>query len=250
MATPENCHHFKHHSGYKFEKRVAILVDGGFYRWRAHTLFGDKTPTERADELFSYCLAHANGKHQIGDIYRIFYYDCMPSNETIYNPISKKQIDLGKTDQYRWSTEFISLLKQKHKVALRLGKLSIHTPYILPHSKIKKLCNGSLEWKDITEDDLKLNIEQKGVDMKIGVDIASLAFKQQVDQIILISGDSDFVPAAKLARREGIDFIVDHMGANIADDLFEHIDGLQTRIKKFMPKTQDSDEDEDDPELE
>lgn len=165
-------------------------------------------------------------------------------------PLAKKQIDLGKTDQYRWSTEFISLLKQKRKVALRLGKLSIHTPYILPHSKIKKLCNGSLEWKDITEDDLKLNIEQKGVDMRIGVDIASLAFKQQVDQIILISGDSDFVPAAKLARREGIDFIVDHMGANIADDLFEHIDGLQTRIKKFMPKTQDSDEDEDDPELE
>lgn len=40
------------------------------------------------------------------------------------------------------------------------------------------------------------------------------------------------------------------MGANIADDLFEHIDGLQTRIKKFMPKTQDSDSDEDDPELE
>lgn len=84
----------------------------------------------------------------------------MPSNETIYNPISKKQIDLGKTDQYRWSTEFISLLKQKRKVALRLGKLSIHTPYILPHSKIKKLCNGSLEWKDITEDDLKLLTKQ------------------------------------------------------------------------------------------
>ena len=54
------------------------------------------------------------------------------------------------------------------------------------------------------------------------------------------------MPAAKLARREGIDFIVDNMGANIADDLFEHIDGLQTRIKKFMPKQSDSDLDEDD----
>ena len=31
----------------------------------------------------------------------------MPSNETIYNPISKKQIDLGKTDQYRWSAESV-----------------------------------------------------------------------------------------------------------------------------------------------
>lgn len=42
--------------------------------------------------------------------------------------------------------------------------------------------------------------KQKGVDMKIGLDIASLAYKKQLDQIILISGDSDFVPVAKLAR--------------------------------------------------
>ena len=33
--------------------------------------------------------------------------------------------------------------------------------------------------------------------------------QKQVEQIILISGDSDFVSAAKLARREGIDFILD-----------------------------------------
>lgn len=237
MASSDNCQHIGfHYPGHKFEKKIAILIDGGFYRWRAFSLFGDKTPKERADELFSYCLAHADGKHQIGDIYRIFYYDCLPSNEIIFNPISRRTIDLGKTDKYRWSSEFISLLKQKRKVALRLGKLSIHSPYILSFSKIKQLCNNKVKWEDLTENDLTINIEQKGVDMRIGVDIASLAFKKQVDQIILISGDSDFVPAAKLARREGIDFIVDPMGASIADDLFEHIDGLQTRIKKFLPK--------------
>ena len=64
--------------------------------------------------------------------------------------------------------------------------------------------------------------------MKIGIDISSLAYKQQVNQIILISGDSDFVPAAKQARREGIDFILDPMKATIKDDLFEHIDGIRT----------------------
>ena len=68
--------------------------------------------------------------------------------------------------------------------------------------------------------------------MKIGVDIASLAYKKQVDQIILIAGDSDFVPAAKLARREGIDFILDPMWGNITDDLFEHIDGLKSQWGK------------------
>jgi uncharacterized LabA/DUF88 family protein len=73
--------------------------------------------------------------------------------------------------------------------------------------------------------------------MKIGVDIASLALKRFVDRIVLISGDSDFVPAAKLARREGIDFILDPMGADVEPSLFEHIDGLESSVKKTPPKT-------------
>ena len=76
--------------------------------------------------------------------------------------------------------------------------------------------------------------------MKIGVDIASLALKRFVDRIVLISGDSDFVPAAKLARREGIDFILDPMGAEVEPTLFEHIDGLDSSVKKIRPKTSSS----------
>ena len=65
--------------------------------------------------------------------------------------------------------------------------------------------------------------------MRIGIDIASMTYKKQVSQIILISGDSDFVPAAKLARREGVDFILDPMWASIKPDLYEHIDGLKSQ---------------------
>jgi len=81
-----------------------------------------------------------------------------------------------------------------------------------------------------------LNVDQKGVDMKIGIDIASVAYKKQVEKIVLISGDSDFVPAAKLARREGIDFVLDPMGAVIKPDLFEHIDGLRSCDKAIHNK--------------
>jgi len=42
----------------------------------------------------------------------------------------------------------------------------------------------------------------------------------------LISGDSDFVPAAKLARCEGIDFVLDSLQNRVNDDLHEHIDAL------------------------
>ena len=75
--------------------------------------------------------------------------------------------------------------------------------------------------------------------MRIGVDIASVTFKKQVDRIILISGDSDFVAAAKQARREGVDFILDPMRSAIKDDLFEHIDGMRTKAPK-EPKKKDS----------
>ena len=73
--------------------------------------------------------------------------------------------------------------------------------------------------------------------MKIGIDISSLSFKKQVDQIVLISGDSDFVPAAKLARREGIDFILDPLGAAVKPNLFEHIDGLKSCDPKYYAKS-------------
>ena len=48
------------------------------------------------------------------------------------------------------------------------------------------------------------------------------------ERIVLVSGDSDFVPAAKLARREGIDFILDPLWAHITPSLNEHIDGLDS----------------------
>ena len=220
--------------------KVAVLVDGGFYRRRAQSCLGDKTPKERADELSIYCWRHIKSKYEKqNEMYRIFYYDCPPIQKKIYHPLLKQQIDLSKSDIYKWTQDFFDELKKKRKFALRLGKLAAdQAHYIIRPDIIKKLCAGKIKFEDLTEDDFQLKVEQKGVDMKIGLDIASMAFKKQVEQIILISGDSDFVPAAKLARREGIDFILDSLYWPIKPDLFEHIDGLRTCDDAFKPKSQ------------
>lgn len=215
-------------SARKFEVKTAVLVDGGFYRRRAYYYCGEKTPEERAEELYSYCMRLLHDRKEHRHLYRIFYYDCPPIAKSVYNPITKKSVDLGKSSEYQWTLDFFQQLRCKRKVALRLGRLSENTlHYNIKPESFKKLLNGSIQLSDLTESDLKLNVEQKGVDMRIGIDISSLAYKNQVDQIILISGDSDFVPAAKQARREGIDFILAPMGATIKPDLFEHIDGLK-----------------------
>lgn len=218
--------------------KTAILIDGGFYQKRMNAILGPRTPEERADELFTYCRRHLtesyySDKHRCEhDLYRIFYYDCRPYDGVAFMPLTQKNINLKNTDQYAWMTQFLDLLYSKRKVAVRLGRLSQNPQYTLKYSSLKKLMNGTITQSELTEQDFILNITQKGVDTKIGLDITTMTLKKQVDQIVLISGDSDFVPAAKLARREGIDFILDPLNFSIANDLFEHIDGKRTCLSR------------------
>lgn len=222
--------------------KTAILVDGGFYRKRAAYLWGKKTPEKRALELRAYCSAHLKHEQKFDDrgLYRIFYYDCPPLAKTVYHPLLKRGIDFRHSETYAWTNQFFNELKKQRKVALRLGELSdAYASFQISNIALKDLCSGAKNISDLTETDFSISFQQKGVDMRIGLDIASLSYKKQIDQIILIAGDSDFVPAAKLARREGIDFILDPMWATIKDSLFEHIDGLMSQWGK---KTEKSDQ--------
>lgn len=204
---------------------VAILVDGGFYRRRAAKLFGEKGPRERADELIQYCQRHVRRAN--GTLYRIFYYDCPPSEKVIYHPLTKKSVNLRKSDEYRWMVDFHREIVERRKVAFRRGEqLESQTGYQLRRDSLKALLSDRITLAELTEADFTLDITQKGVDMRMGLDIAALAAQGRVDQIVMIAGDSDFVPAAKHARRSGIDFILDPMWNDISQSLNEHIDGL------------------------
>ena len=216
--------------------KVAILVDGGFYRKRANQLFGIKNAHDRAEELEQYCRAHLRQNNTDTYLYRIFYYDCPPCKKNIFHPFLNRNINLGKSELFEWMNSFINILKSKRKFAIRLGRLSDNeASYVLKTDIVKALFSGKKALADVNEFDFLLDIKQKTMDMKLGTDIASMALKKQVDQIILIAGDSDFVPAAKLARREGVDFILDPMGQKINEDLNEHIDGIRSKIKLFFP---------------
>lgn len=224
----------------KFPLKVAILVDGAFYQKRANILFGKKDAKSRASELVTYCHRHLKDGFQENYLYRIFYYDCPPSEKRVYHPLTREQINLKKTGLYQFSTEFFTELSHKRKVALRMGELlETQGTYTLQYKTLKRLCSGEIEISDLEQKDFRLEISQKGVDMRMGLDVASIAYKHQVDQIIMIAGDSDFVPAAKFARREGIDFILDPMFHPITPSLTTHIDGLRTCVSKPPKNTND-----------
>ena len=224
--------------------RSAILIDGGFFirRYKCIEGFNESDPPELvAKNIVQYCFRHIqrinNYRKKFDlpptDLYRIYYYDAKPFDGDSQDPISKKSFSFKNTEVYKFRNSLFTELKKQRKIALRLGFLKNSSKRWGIRSQFTKdILEEKLLGKDISIKHLEFPLSQKAVDMKVGLDIATLAFKEQVQQIILIAGDSDFVPAAKFARKEGVDFILDPMLNNIDPTLQEHIDGLMT-IKRM-----------------
>ncbi len=218
-------------------RKTAVLIDGAFFIKRYRALYSDWKEREKIPQRISRDmwrgvltdLAKANKfSGSSRELYRILFYDCPPMSGEVENPIDLSRYRLEDSKEAKFRLSFHEDLKRMRKVALRLGHLSGVGNWIIDPNLTKKIVKGTLSHDKLRSTAVKYDVNQKGVDMKIGLDIASLSYKKSVDQIILIAGDSDFVPAAKLARREGIDILLDPMGNNINPELHEHIDGLLT----------------------
>ena len=127
--------------------KVAILVDGGYYRKKAMKAFGNISAKDRAIELYSYCNRHLKEtlfqKEVHHDLYRIFYYDCPPIDKQVFHPVLKTVVDFSRSDTKSWTIDFFNELSRKRKVALRLGELSENTVhYNLKYDSTKK----NYEW--------------------------------------------------------------------------------------------------------
>jgi uncharacterized LabA/DUF88 family protein len=215
------------------DMKTAILIDGAYFikRFRKLHPASANDPKRTAEMAFRLSLLHLrdrNHEKHSHELYRIFFYDCPPLEKKMHNPITKKCIDFSKSNEAIFRNSLHHELRRKRKVALRLGRVGPDVNWGFKPDITEQLLKGTKKIEQLCESDVIPNFRQKGVDMRIGLDITSIALKKQVERIVLMSGDADFVPAAKFARREGIDFILDPMWQNIPDDLFEHIDGLRS----------------------
>jgi uncharacterized LabA/DUF88 family protein len=149
--------------------RVAVLVDAAFF-------------------LRRYWKLVPNGKDHDGQQVAAALH-CWACDHTEFNAMGSKTRES----------------RRLRKVALRLGQISDVRHWAIKAEAMQDIVKGKRMHDTLGPDDVQLDVKQKGVDMRIGVDVASRAYKKLVDRIVLVAGDADFVPAAKLARREVID---------------------------------------------
>ena len=76
----------------------------------------------------------------------------------------------------------------------------------------------------LVDADFVLDMSQKGVDMRIGMDMARLALREMARAVVVVTGDTDFVPAFKYVRREGVKVFLETLGGGGRVELRSHAD--------------------------
>jgi len=214
-------------------KKSAILVDGEWFRIMLRKAL--PSPASGVSDAITADIFYRNALKAIDprqeELFRLFCYDCEPFGKQQRNPVDQSWIRFGPGHpEYDSRMRFFAELSALPCVALRRGSVK-GRGWQLRDDYQTRLLNSPAGTMAITPRDIKFGLEQKGVDMRIGMDVATLSLKRLVDRIVIISGDTDLVPAIKLARREGVQVIVTQVGnVRLSPELIEDADLLRPII--------------------
>lgn len=192
--------------------KTVLLIDGGYLRACARA--ANHTYDNPFIEAFAKACPHADE-----NLLRVLYYDSPQYRGTVQLPVS------GGNTQFSASDRWLKDLAKLERFAVRRGTIGFRgwKPKNIP------IAGG----QPLTDQDFAPVFEQKGVDMRIGLDIATFAQSQSVDRILLVSGDTDMVPAMKHARKAGMEVIALQLPRptrNIHDLLYEHSDVVRPTL--------------------
>lgn len=122
------------------------------------------------------------------DRLRTYYYTCMPYQS---NPPTA-----GERARYAAMDRFLYSLKKVPRFEVRLGKLS----------------------------HIRGEFVQKRVDVLLSVDLVRMSWGRQIQRAVLLSGDSDLVPAVQAAKDAGVLTQVYYSKRSVHDELLQACD--------------------------
>ena len=198
--------------------RYAVLLDGGFVIKKFQQA-NKHFPT--AEEIETLCATIAKRTEFEGyELLRNYFYHATPASGVITNPLDHSQTDLSATRIHSQHESLVGRLELTPNFAVRLGE-TVANDWRLGSAAMKSLTQTQ---RPIQAADLVPNITQKGVDLRIGMDIARLSLREMVRAIVVVTGDSDLIPAFKFARREGVRVYLECLGHGVRRDLKAHVD--------------------------
>ena len=196
----------------------AVLLDAGFLKYQLGKI---GQPIDVADiEQF---VERIKVRQELEGmrLHRVYFYDSKPLEGSAENPLNGETIDFGSSETASRNRSLHAHVARLPFFSMRFGELSMEGWGLKKRFLDKHKGEDQLQ---VAATDLRPVVKQKGVDMRIGLDIASLTLKKHVTMIVLATGDSDFVPAMKFARREGAQVMLIVQKKGVRDSIREHAD--------------------------
>ena len=182
--------------------KISVLIDGGYLNKIL------KKYSVHIDEKAIHTIVTASiEKKEI--LHKVLYYDCRPykfseNEDSVYS----EEITFERNNQ------LLNTLAKQDQYVLRLGKLKFLG-------------------RDNTGHPI---LVQKGVDIRIALDMARIVMVSKVERLIIITGDTDLVPAMEMVRTYDIQIVTINMD-NLANELYSHSDFIRTiDINKLIQK--------------
>jgi len=195
--------------------KYAILIDGGFVRRK----LGSRLAPLDAGGIASFLNVLRSHEALSGMcLHRIYWYDAPPLSIKVRRPLAGGNLDFRSTPLGRASRKLHDDLCHLPFVAVRKGEC------VFRGWQVRSPLPEDARHVTLSCSDFAPNIQQKGVDMRLGLDIAALTLKAHVGVIVLVAGDSDFVPAMKFARREGAQIYLATLRHAVRREMLEHAD--------------------------
>ena len=174
-------------------------MDCGYVIRRMEAANGRFPDAEGVRRLAISCCGRAEGR----SLYRVFFYHGRPYSgpKVAKRPLDGKRIAIGRNAVALRHRRLLTDLARSEDVAVRRGDTVVRG-WRLGGAAQRRL--RTIPGYRVAGRDFVVDVIQKGVDMRIGLDIAALALKRLVETVVLVAGDADMVPAMRFARREGL----------------------------------------------
>jgi hypothetical protein len=199
-------------------KKTAVLIDAGFLRTFLPTNVAFGATADIIEAFALSCISASDGE----EMHRVLYYDCKPytgSGRNKTHPIDGPRPPVSAARRNFFNSVLTSLMSKPY-FAVRLGEISFDGWALTERATREILHRG----RPLSSSDFMPVLRQKGVDLRIGLDVALMAKDRLIDRIVVVSGDADIVPAMKLARREGVQVVLVSLDHAIKASLREHAD--------------------------
>ena len=124
----------------------------------------------------------------------------------LINNVLRKKIVLKQSSINYYSAK-LKVYNETKKKSLQLIANQRHLKNSLEKQGINFIIAGNVRMQSISmpqKAKKKYSFKEKGIDVRIAVDMVSIACNKEFDTIILCSSDSDLQPAVKEARRRGV----------------------------------------------